>query len=288
MTLIANRPAVTPPKAASPIYTLPPARIAQQMQTNEYFRRAVETPELRRATRLRAHLLDHLTALGPAPTTKPSPNAFATIDEWLDATVAASDEARIHSTKSDALRQLLGDTEYTISTATNDKDTCLRRLSVEFTALMDDITKAVKKLNKATTADTAIRNGTASTWRKLVDLRVIYDEIRTAQSWLMAGHQLDRLTNSEYLLDDDMASPLHIRNIDQVMPDWRVPGPRPYLIQGEPQDPRPWPKEPVAQLVWLVQGSAEPWLPTIREINQLRADERPTQNPTPAEELENV
>jgi hypothetical protein len=64
-------------------------------------------------------------------------------------------------------------------------------------------------------------------------------------------------------LEDDIASDLILRNLDQLMPTWRRPDDRFTMGMRELGDRRPWPTDdPLAELVWLATSDAEPWLPT--------------------------
>jgi hypothetical protein len=54
------------------------------------------------------------------------------------------------------------------------------------------------------------------------------------------------------------------------------------LMDRRPLDVRPWPKDdPVSQLVWLATSGAEPWIPTLTELDELAADRRDRVNPNP-------
>ena len=68
---------------------------------------------------------------------------------------------------------------------------------------------------------------------------------------------------SNYLLDDPLATDTTLRNLDQIFPAWREPDTTHTTLSDAPQaDPRPWPQDPISQLVWLATSEAQPWVPT--------------------------
>jgi len=81
-------------------------------------------------------------------------------------------------------------------------------------------------------------------------------------------------------VDDPLADDTHIRNLDEVFPGWRDPDTR-ISMQGTPPDRRPWPTDPIEQLVWFVNGPADIWLPTTAELQRLHQQRIKRLNPTP-------
>ncbi len=76
--------------------------------------------------------------------------------------------------------------------------------------------------------------------------------------------------NSEYL-DDPLASDLSIANLDSIFPDWKRPPADKTIVGWERPDPRPWPTDdPIAQLVWLATSGAKLWVPTLKQLHELR------------------
>ena len=87
---------------------------------------------------------------------------------------------------------------------------------------------------------------------------------------------------SHYFNDDPHASRLFIRNIDSVFPGWLDGATTTFSMSGARPDPRPWPTDPVAQLVWLSSSAAEVWLPTFAQLEQLQQELHRKHNPEPA------
>jgi hypothetical protein len=116
---------------------------------------------------------------------------------------------------------------------------------------------------------------------------VRYDDIRAAQSLVIDGDDLGRQyrqsAKSSYLtdrgIDDPLASDLAIANLDDLWPSWRKPAA--FGLDTRPVDGRPWPSEPVQQLVWLASGNAEPWVPTLGELDALAVERKTAANPNP-------
>ena len=70
--------------------------------------------------------------------------------------------------------------------------------------------------------------------------------------------------------------------LENIFPDWRDKSSRLIMISGEEPDPRPWPLDPIEQLVWFSSSDAQVWIPTRRQLDQLHADRQRRRNPTPA------
>lgn len=139
---------------------------------------------------------------------------------------------------------------------------------------MSDVLVVVQELNGARTPAEAIARSTESAWRRLPELRDRYDKLRYAQHLVTNFAFHDDLlagVKSQYI-EDELASDLHLANLDEVLPGWRRPDHRSATNFGELGDRRPWPTDdPIAQLVWLATSDAEPWLPTATALRELRA-----------------
>jgi hypothetical protein len=102
-----------------------------------------------------------------------------------------------------------------------------------------------------------------------------YDQIRIAQEWAMSGDLQFTSWRSNYILDDPLATDIAIANLDQVFPAWREPDSTDTTFSDAPQDdPRPWPKDSLEQLIWLAASEAQPWVPTSADLSQLHAQRR--------------
>jgi hypothetical protein len=192
----------------------------------------------------------------------------ADLDQYLSDYAAAYEEDQFRNRQADALGAVVGACERSIGSAMDDPDALLRPLSDDLTNLMARITTVVDQLNGATNANEAITNNVADAWRELPALRSEYDDIRRTQQLLMLH---DDRPPSDYLsdyTDDPLASDLIIANLDDVMPTWRTPDTR-FTMQGNPPDRRPWPNDPLEQLVWLVISGAKAWIPTTSELTAL-------------------
>ncbi|SHY85547.1 Uncharacterised protein [Mycobacteroides abscessus subsp. bolletii] len=107
--------------------------------------------------------------------------------------------------------------------------------------------------------------------------------LREAQSQLtarIADPPILANGTSPYLVDE-LASDLMISNLDEVLPGWRAPQTGTIRIQGPAPDRRPWPADPIEQLVWLALSDARPWIPTITELGKLWAARKAHIDPTP-------
>jgi hypothetical protein len=88
---------------------------------------------------------------------------------------------------------------------------------------------------------------------------------------------------------EDTGSLAVIRNLDDVWPSWTNPGLAQQMhVDGTKQRGEPWPSDPVQLLLWLVTSlpaaarqPAHVWIPTLTEIDELFAERRDRDNPTP-------
>ena len=162
-----------------------------------------------------------------------------------------------------------------------DPDRLLRSLDKDMDELMRDVDAVVERLGEARTPREVIAAGVGDAWNELGTLREAYDKLRQAQEFVMTGEHQWTASRSNYL-DDPHASDTHIANLDIIFPDWRDKSTRLIMISGEEPDPRPWPLDPIEQLVWFFSSDARVWIPTRRQLDQLHADRRRRRNPMPA------
>jgi hypothetical protein len=164
-----------------------------------------------------------------------------------------------------------------------DPDQVLAALGAEMSELWRvRIAEAVAALNGATTPDEAHIKGVSDEWNALRPLADADDQLRDAQAFVM-GDEMHR-HQSDYFYEAPLASRLCIRNIDDIFPAWNDGGSA-ITLSGTPQDPRPWPSDRIARLVWLSTSAAEVWLPTFAQIEQLQRELHRKFNPEPEPEV---
>jgi hypothetical protein len=259
-----------------------PHRIRALARVNTYFRKAINAnPAYPAAVALRdraQQVRDELPAVQwPDP-----PGSEDDLGEWLDAVEEADAAERARTAKIVALTQLLGRCDSDIAMCVlGDPDSVLESLSRDFNTLMKDVDTAVQRLGGARTPTEVIANNASAAWNKLGVLRRSYDALRTAQSAVMASVAPDAVQSSRVLhLDDVLANDMMIANLDDVFPEWRQSQPR--NLDHTLNDLRPWPgTDDIADLVWLSASDAEPWIPTVKQLEQLHAERRDRLNPNP-------
>ena len=155
----------------------------------------------------------------------------------------------------------------------------LRSLSHALAGVMEDVAAAVERLGGARTPREVIAAGTADAWNELGALRDAYDQIREAQRWVVGAEW--SFSQSSYL-DDPHANDHYLARLDLVFPAWNIKSTKLFVLSGPEPDPRPWPtSDPVEMLVWLSTSGAQPWVPTRRQLENLRAERRRRLNPPP-------
>lgn len=253
--------------------------------SNRYLRAALaEIPEYERLTALRAKLIAHQIGLTPPATPTPPHTADGDIEGWLTQVNEHADARRAWQEHSDALGAQVQHTGALLANITAaHSDTLLAHLGRELAALMAQTATVTDQLKGALTAAEAIAKVVADSWQQLAPLRQSYDVLREAQSQLMAriGDPTILANATSPYLVDELASDLMIANLDQVLPGWRAPQTGVIRIQGPDPDRRPWPADPIEQLVWLVVSDAHPWIPTITELEKLWAERKAHLDPTP-------
>jgi hypothetical protein len=145
------------------------------------------------------------------------------------------------------------------------------------------VAESAADLDGASTAEQAIAKDRAPAWKRLTELAGDYSTLRVAQRALMSG-RTDLVTSSRSSNGgEDTASDLVLQNLDDLWPSWRNPGQteRVINVSGEPHRYEPWPAEPAQLLLWLVTSTAQPWVPTIPQLERLWDRRRNLANPNP-------
>lgn len=240
---------------------------------NKHYAKAINTtPDWNHAVALRDKAKEEKrNVLFPQVVWPTEPTTIDELDTYLTAYLAADEEEQTRTRKAAALDAVAGACERRMRAAVDDPDALLTSLATDMADVMAHVHDVVTQLHGARTPTEAIANDTVDAWKELPALRREYDSIRAAQRMV----QLDDppANHRSPYLDDDLADDTHIRNLDDVIPWWREPDTR-FTMQGDPTDRRPWPTEPVQQLVWLADGPAEVWLPTSTQLAELHTQRR--------------
>ncbi|MDM2643330.1 hypothetical protein PP633_01695 [Mycobacteroides abscessus] len=252
---------------------------------NAYLRAALaEIPDYGRLTALRAKLIDCQVALMPPAVPTPPHTADDDVEGWLTQVNEHGATHRAWQEQSDALRaQVQHANALLADIPAAHSETLLIHLGRELAALMTQTATVTKQLKGARTANEAVAKGVADSWQQLGPLRQSYDMLREAQSQLIARIADPTILGngtSQYLVDE-LASDLMIANLDEVLPGWRAPQTGVIRMQGPGPDRRPWPANPIEQLVWLVVSDARPWILTMTELGKLWAARKALIDPTP-------
>ena len=161
----------------------------------------------------------------------------------------------------------------------------LRCFADELDELFNDMEPVVQRLGGATSPGEAVDvgDGGVTAWRQLPPLRARYDEIRRAQWEVMKTDHTRRQNSQSPVFGDQIATDLVASNWDDTFPTWRQKDTTVYVF-GEAPDRRPWPNDPVAQLVWMITSGLEMWVPTRAEIDALHAERQRRRNPVPKDQ----
>jgi hypothetical protein len=253
---------------------VPAHLVIDRISANRYYRVAVETDDLEEAIELRGRAIRMRAELPPVPAVPLPATPDADLDAWLDDAAATVQIEYTRAARDNALARLIDTQEMRISRVTTTPDPSLARLDDVMQTIMNIARRLVERLDGCHDAPQIVANGDPKTLAAYQDLRSLredeYDAVRTAQDWIIATDHRTTAYRSKYL-DDDLASDFSIANLDDLFPQWREPK-REYSItvRSDPSDPRPWPKDPVDQLIWLVASGAKVWVPTWAQLAELQ------------------
>ena len=251
------------------------AIIGRAKQNRRYAELLSTRPGYDSAVAMRNKAMERQRSLRFPMVTYPTPpdGVSGDLDTYLSDYTAAYEEEQSRNRQAEALIGVIGACERTIISATDDPDALLQLLSDDLDTFMARATGVVDRLHGASTATQAITSGVADVWRELPALRTEYDDIRQTQTLMMLGLDDNPRDHVSEHIDDPMASDLTFANMDDLIPGWRQTDTT-YTVQGAPPDRRPWPSDPLEQLVWLVTGPAEVWIPTGSDLSRLHTERR--------------
>lgn len=247
--------------------------LAVAARSNDYLSRALNAlPGYREAIELRAKVVQAQRELRGIPPVE-SPTTADGLDDFLDAVGRAEIDRAVFEAQRGALASLRGELDSRITSLTQrHSNAALTVLADAFADLLADVNRVAEELDGARTAAEAIANGTEDAWRRLSDLRQQYDQLRAAQqSIVMSAFGQDLLLSSRSrYIEDELASDFVLNDLDRLIPGWKRADAR-FTLGGKPfEDRRPWPDEPLAQLLWLAASGAA-WLPTAAQLRALHA-----------------
>ncbi|MEU9805593.1 hypothetical protein [Mycobacterium sp. NPDC050853] len=253
---------------------------------NEYLAAALHRiPDHARLVALRAKLIAHQISLIPPAAPSPPHEATDDIGGWLAEVNESAHARRLWQEQVDALAGQVQQCNMALSNFPHaHADTLFAALAHELNSVMAETADITDRLVDARTATEAIAAGAADSWQQLTPLRQAYDRIRDGQHTLMyrIGDPLLLGNAVSQYIPDELASDLVLANLDDVLPGWRGPQTGIIRVQGPPPERRPWPADPIEQLVWLATSAARPWVPTMQQLEELWADRRMRTDPTPA------
>jgi len=257
-----------------------PQLVAQRIDANKYYRAAISTPQLVDALELRAAALQARSALPRIPAV-PLPTNAVDLEAWLEAVAHTGELERQRATRDDALAHLIARQDALVGSIAADADRALAILNTAMTEVMGIASVLVSRLGGHHNAAAIVAAGdpdVLAAWQDMRRLRADeYDQIRAAEGWIRAGDPRELNYRSNWLYNDDLASDFTASNMDDLFPQWKQRKPEFAIISAtdQPQaDPRPWPNDPVEQLVWMITAGARMWVPTWAQLGELGRQRR--------------
>jgi hypothetical protein len=244
--------------------------VIRRAAMNDYYRRAVQTPEYDRALLLHAEATRLRQELAPIPQA-PMPARADELDDMLNVVAGLAQLERERAEKHNYLTLVINHSQNAIQSVVNAKDHVIASLQTDLDEIVSAVAAVVDRLDGARNAAEAIQRGVAQPWQELTPLRDQLDSVWQAYDWSMMGDQRVIHSRSEYL-DDVLASDLRIANLDSVFGEWKhAPGNNAIQRWDDNRRLQPWPADPIEQLVWLATSGAKLWCPTPRQLDEQKA-----------------
>jgi hypothetical protein len=216
-------------------------------------------------------------------------------DEWIEAERARENAVADY----EARRRIVQgrrevEANRALSIFTGGVDLILGVLQGDLTNILSRAAKVIPELAGATTPAQAIEADAGAAWKRLAELADDYSELRTAQEFVMLRGSVDLWRScTPSMPGENHANQAYLKNIGDLWNNWRQPGINPRTLhlsdRATPDRDEPWPADSGPELmIWLVSSDAEPWIPTGKQLRELR-DERnaPTEDDAPQESADN-
>jgi hypothetical protein len=267
------------------------AQVAIRRATlNDYYRRAVQTPEYDRALLLHAEATRLRQELAPIPQA-PMPASADELDDMLQVVAGLAQLERERAEKHNYLTVVISASQNAIQSVVNAKDHVIASLQTDLDEIASALAAVVDRLDGARNAAEAIQRGVADPWQELTPLRAQLDSVWQAYDWTMMGDQRVIHSRSEYL-DDPLASDLRIADLDSVFPEWKhQPGNNAIQRWDDHRRMQPWPADPIEQLPWIATSGATLWCPTPRQLDEQKAKriaDRAHPDGTPQQKMQRI
>jgi hypothetical protein len=243
--------------------------VIRRAALNDYYRRAVQTPEYDRALLLNAKATQLRQELAPIPQA-PMPSSADELDDMLEVVAGLAHLERERAEKWNYLTVVINASQNAITSVVNAKDHVIASLQTDLDEIVSALAAVVDRLDGARNAAEAIQRGVADPWQELSPLRAQLDSVWQAYDWTMMGDQRVIHSRSEYL-DDTLASDLRIANLDEVFGEWKHAPGNNVIQRWDSPRVQPWPADPIEQLVWLATSGAKLWCPTPRQLDEQKA-----------------
>jgi hypothetical protein len=243
--------------------------VIRRAALNDYYRRAVQTPEYDRALLLNAKATQLRQELAPIPQA-PMPSSADELDDMLEVVAGLAHLERERAEKWNYLTVVINASQNAITSVVNAKDHVIASLQTDLDEIVSALAAVVDRLDGARNAAEAIQRGVADPWQELSPLRAQLDSVWQAYDWTMMGDQRVIHSRSEYL-DDTLASDLRIANLDEVFGEWKHAPGNNVIQRWDSPRVQPWPPDPIEQLVWLATSGAKLWCPTPRQLDEQKA-----------------
>lgn len=177
--------------------------------------------------------------------------------DWLQSIASAQSDRDELARQIEAIDRLRGSAEHRLETIAAEPEAILSTLGGWMTDVVSRVHAAVDGLAGASTPGEAIHRGVTDEWRELAAARDRYLQLRTAQQRLMTASAADTWRRARTTTNDDgRVSYGHIRNLDEVFPE--------YSFRAS----TPWPDDETEFLIWCVRNGAELWLPGAWELSE--------------------
>lgn len=221
----------------------------------------------------------------PTPPSEPHPLESGEITEdWINQTIDIHAIAQRLEKRRGVLLTLANEAKNKAQSLANlAAPRILAGYQSELKRLLTDVRAVSDELGAVDTATKAIAADASPQWKQLAELADEYATLRAAQLSNVSSDV--QFATSPNFPGEPHASDLYLRNLDDLWPAWRQGGTDRSRIDMSStlsaSRPEPWPADPAELLLWLVRSDAQPWIPSDRQLQQLRQERHERNNPMP-------
>ena len=245
--------------------------VIRRASINDYYRRAIETPDYLQAIRLHEWATRERANLPPTPQL-PLPDSLEDdLDEWRSLPKKLADAEHERSVLDNGLAALQRKCESRIQSGIHQVDQRIASVARDVDGIMNEARPIATTLIAADVhnAHQAIEHNMADRYQELRPFSEKLDSAFQAYDWLIPAVYLIN-HRSEYL-DDPFASDTRIANLDEIDKGWKSPPQNLAFQSWDSRRPELCPADGIDRMIWFYSSGAQVRAATTRQLNEQKA-----------------